>query len=126
MTPTDLPTRPDDVANVALTELAAAYASHQGIPMDHRDPLAVLAYGTVLSARIDADRWPNVVAALTEGADLADVAEAMNEHPEGVRVGLALWAIDQHREGSVSDTRYKEIRSLVDVGCEAVNESGPR
>jgi hypothetical protein len=119
------PTCPD----VPLTDLARSYANNMDalrVGGAAEFVLAVLAYGRMLTERIDADRWLTVVAALTEGVDLADVAEAMGEHPEGVRIGLTMWAVDQHSEGSISLTRYTEIVDLVvDVGGDVVSGSGP-
>jgi len=129
MTPTDGPTRPDDVADVPLRVLAGTYADNMlgwHLFGGKRYTLGVLADGAALTQRIDADRWPTTLAALTEGATLDEVADAMVEHPEDVRIGLTMWAVGQHSEGSISLMRYREIVNLVDVGGEPVGEPGPQ
>ena len=101
-----------------LTGLAVAYAWRMHAQPDRVNTLGVLTAGTVLLARIEADRWPTALAALTEGATLDEVADAMGMDPGDVRIGLIM--------GRVSDTRLEEIVSLVDGGDDTVSESGPR
>ena len=137
MTPTYPSIRLDDVADVALTELAGSYADSM-CALRHPEPtkftlsasavpaLSALVYGTAITKHIDAARWPTALAALTEGATLDEVAAAMVEHPEDVRIGLTMWAVGQHSEGSISLMRYREIVNLVDVGGEPVGEPGPQ
>jgi uncharacterized protein (UPF0261 family) len=118
MTPTGLPTRPDDVADVSLTELAGSYTLNMLAAAlgGKRSALAVLVNGTALTRHIAANQWLTALVALAGGATLTDVAEAMGEHPEGVRIGLTMWAVDQHSE---------EILSLVHAWVATASEPGP-
>ena len=124
MTPTDGPTRPDDVADVPLRVLAGTYADNMlgwHLFGGKRYTLGVLADGAALTQRIDADRWPTTLAALTEGATLDEVADAMGMDPGDVSAAtLELLA------RRVSDTRLEEIVSLVDGGDDTVSEPGPQ
>jgi len=121
MTPTYLPAQPDDVADVSLTELAGSYADSM-CALRHPEPtkfalsasavpaLSALVYGTAIAQHIDVARWPTALVALTGGATLTDVAVAMGIDPIDARIGLIMWT-----RGSVSDTRFEEILSLIDV-----------
>jgi len=124
MTPTDGPTRPDDVADVPLRVLTGTYADNmlgwhcfggKGYA------LAALADGTAITQRIAADQWPTALVALTGGATLTDVSVAMCMDPINVRIGLIMWA-----RGRVSDTRFEEIVSLLDGEDDTSSEPGPR
>jgi len=127
MTITGLPTRPDDMADVSLTELAGAYTHNMlaAVTGGKRSALAVLVNGTAITQRIDADRWATVVAALTGGTTVDGVAEAMSLGLDGVRIGLTMWAVDQHGEGSISETRCEEILSLIRETVD-LNDEQPR
>lgn len=107
MTSTYLPTQPAP----PLTVLAESYATLRRVGT-MTSAIAMLVEGTAITQRIDADRWQTVMAALTEGAALADVAEAMDTDIDGVCVGLTMWAVDQR----LSKARYGEIVALACIG----------
>jgi len=112
------PLTPADVPATLLSRLARDYDRHVDAQPDRVNTLGVLTAGTVLLARIEADRWSTALAALTEGATLDEVADAMGMDPGDVRIGLIM--------GRVSDTRLEEIVSLVDGGDDTVSEPGPQ
>lgn len=124
------PARPVDIGHdMGLVELASHYATHRGALRwhDHGYPLgrdefvshalAALAYGHELAARAEAGRWCHAVDALASGATHQAVAAAMGlAAPDEMRIGLGVWAAEQHRHGFITDARRERIHELIGEG----------
>ena len=123
-----LPRRPADVSHWApLTELAEQYLRHAWqltavrLGQDTGQPpaelvqhaLATLAYGHALADRALASRWVNAADALTYGATVAQVAQAMGLDVEEVRVGLRQWAAALVGTGQLTPADRDELLALV-------------
>lgn len=121
-------TRPGDLHTVSLRELLDAWHSHIARLVDARHGLAhpplpagrlahhaldALAVGEALAAGVLASRWVTVADALTNGATVAQVAEAMGLEVDEVVAGLRSWAHGQHRHGLMTDTARDEVLALL-------------
>jgi len=121
------PTRPGDVPrDVPLAQLADHYARHILALVEHRhgllpladaqivvDALTALRFGAALVERTEAARWSTAATALAAGAGLEPTAAAMGLDVDGLRIGLAGWAAQQHRHGLIGDARRAEIAALI-------------
>ena len=118
------PTSPDDIPSDTYLGLLGHHCAQHHLALIHgplpltdvevtKHALAALAYGTVVTERVESGRWPTVVVALTVGAGLERTAAAMGLDASGLRVGLALWVSEQHRLGLVDADRYGQVVRLI-------------
>lgn len=83
-------------------------------PDSHRDvSIAALAYSAKITARLDSERWPLVVEALSTGASTDQVADALALDVDNVVGGLLHWADKQRQAGRITIERHAEITRLV-------------
>lgn len=121
---------PDNLASVALLDLAAAWSQHQGDlardtwPSTTTRPaarvrassLAALSVGQAIVDRIVLAQWQTAVRALAAGASLDQVAVAIGEeagNADDVARRIEFWARDQRDEGRISAAEYATIRRLI-------------
>lgn len=121
------PTRPADLHDMTLVELAAAYGQHssrlvnarhrigEALPGDQvaAHAIAALAVQHELAERALASRWVIARDGLSYGASVAQVATAMGLDEDEVIFGLTRWASGQRRENLISDSEYAAIVALV-------------
>jgi hypothetical protein len=130
--------RPADLDHAQLRELAEAYNGHQDAIMaaqygigEQRTPARVrasaldaLAIGEQLIKQIEAlgqrmtrSRWVSVVEALSFGASLAEVAQALDVDRVDVVEGVTRWADGQHRYAGMTAERHAEVLALLARGA---------
>ncbi|MDN5918311.1 MAG: hypothetical protein L0I76_24975 [Pseudonocardia sp.] len=130
----EFPAEPADVPGpTSFPELATALGEHRGrlvgsryglgetLPAERVAAHAVAALATAhaLAERVLWSRWTDAVDALTHGATLGQVAQAMDLTPAEVRTGLRSWADGQQRanahygSGGLTPAEADEVRALV-------------
>lgn len=122
------PTRPEQIpGEVTLPELAEHRHRHALMMIEHRcgitvvegpelvgHALAVLAYSTELSRRALYGRWAYAAEALAGGADLVQLAAAVDLSVDELRSELRGWAQRQHRFGYLEPDRHAQLLALLD------------
>lgn len=122
------PRTPVDVDPLtSLGDLVERYHHHHGVVVDSRhgigEPLPApvvafhalraLVYQHALVERAMQGRWLDMVAALSHGATVGEVAGAAGTVDAAIRVGLCGWADSQRHFGLITDAQRDEVYDLV-------------
>jgi hypothetical protein len=118
--------QPAALDGASLAELVEGYKGHRSalvqaeLGLGQERPvrlrgsaLDALAIGEQLTRRMAAERWVTVADALTYGASVAEVGQALDMEPGDVARVLSDWADGQRRYGGMTAERHAELLRLV-------------
>lgn len=124
----DHPTRPPatlllewEQARAALEATLAGPPHGEAVIIAEEHALAALTAGTELARAVLAERWPTVHDLLASGAQLEDIAGALDMTTAEVRAGVLAWAQSQRDllratgHHGMTASQYTDATTLVDA-----------